>query len=322
MREYFIRRLYQTIIVLFVVTSLLFLLFRIMPGDPTAMMVDQALDESAQQQLLKNWGLDAPLYKQYFIYFKNLLHFDFGLSFYYQKPVLKAIASTIWNTMVLMGTGLSFAIGIGIMLGTYLGWRRGSKRERFGLVLALVIRSTPIFWLGIIILMIFSYWLSLFPSGGMRKVGYSASNLFQIYFSLDFLYHMALPFLTALLYFMADPLMIMRTSMLEIKGEDFLGFLKSTGLSNIALQRHCARNALLPVVTFVAVMSGYIFGGVVLLEVIFGWPGMGREMVLSINRRDYPVAQASFLIMATMVITANFIVDIVIGYLDPRIKYA
>ena len=322
MRDYLIRRFYQTIIVLFVVTSLLFVLFRIMPGDPTAMMIDQVLDEAARQQLLKEWGLDAPLYKQYLVYFKNFIRLDFGMSFHYEQPVWKAIGHTLWNTIVLMGAGISFAVGIGIFLGIYLGWRRGSKRERFGLVIALFIRSTPIFWLGIIILMVFTYWLGLFPTGGMRTVGYPASNLFQVYFSLDFLYHMTLPFFTAMLYFMADPLMIMRTSMLEIRGEDFLGFVESIGLPKIALQLHCARNALLPVVTFVALMAGHVFGGVVLLEIIFGWPGMGREMVLSIERRDYPVAQAAFMIMATIVILANFLVDILISYLDPRIKYA
>ncbi len=322
MRGYLVRRLYQTIIVLLVVISLVFVLFRMLPGDPTAMMIDQTLDEAAQQRLLVEWGLDAPLYQQYLVYLKNLLHLNLGVSFYYRRPVWDAIHSTLWNTIVLMATAMSIAVGVGIVLGTYLGWKRGSRRERFGLVIALFLRSTPIFWLGIIILMIFTYWLHLFPTGGMRSIGYSASNLFWTYFSVDFLRHMLLPFSTAMLYFLADPLMVMRTSMLEVRGEDFLEFGESIGLSEAALMRHCARNALLPVVTFVAVMVGFVFGGQVLLEVIFAWPGMGREMVLAIDRRDYPVAQASFLIMSTMVILMNFLVDIVYSHLDPRIKYA
>lgn len=322
MRDYLLRRLYQTVIVLLVVTSLVFIMFRMMPGDPTVMMIDQSLDEVARHQLLVEWGLDAPLYQQYLIYLKNILHLNLGISFYYKRPVWDVIYSTLWNTIVLMGTALSFAIGIGVVLGAYFGWNRGSWSERLGLVMALFLRSTPIFWLGIIILMVFTYWLCLFPTGGMRSIGYSAPNLFWTYFSFDFLHHMFLPFLTALLYFFADPLMVMRTSMLEVRGEDFLEFVESIGIPKAALMRHCARNSLLPVVTFISVMIGFVLGGQVLLETVFAWPGMGREMVLSIDRRDYPVAQASFLIMSIVAILMNFFVDIIYSYLDPRIKYA
>jgi peptide/nickel transport system permease protein len=322
MRKYLIRRFFHTIIVLLVVMTILFVLFRMLPGDPTAMMIDQSLDEVARKQLLVEWGLDAPLYQQYLIFLKNLSHLNFGISFFYQKPVWQALYSTLWNTIVLMGTAMSIAVGVGIFLGAYLGWKRGSRRERFGLVIALILRSTPIFWLGIIILMIFSYWIALFPTGGMRSIGYSASNLFWTYFSLDFLFHMFLPFLTATLYFLADPILVMRTSMLEIRGEEFLEFLESIGLPQRSIRMHCTRNALLPVVTFVALMVGFVFGGQVLLEYIFSWPGMGREMLLAIERRDYPVAQGSFIIMSSIVILMNFLVDILYSYLDPRIKYA
>jgi len=221
-----------------------------------------------------------------------------------------------------MGTGISMAVGIGVLLGAYLGWRRGSRLERFGLILALILRSMPIFWLGIILLMIFTYWLTLFPTGGMRSTGYASSNLFWTYFSLDFLYHMVLPLLVAALHYLPNPLMVMRTSMLEIRGEDFLQFAESIGLPESALMRHCAKNALLPVVTFVALMAGFALGGQVLLEFIFAWPGMGREMLLAIERRDYPVAQGSFIILSTLVIFMNFLVDILYCYIDPRIKYA
>ncbi len=322
MRKYLIRRFFHTIIVLLVVMTILFVLFRMLPGDPTAMMIDQSLDEVARQQLLAEWGLDAPLYQQYLIFLKNLVHLNFGISFFYQKPVWQALYSTLWNTIVLMGTAMSTAVGMGIFLGAYLGWKRGSRRERFGLVMALVLRSTPIFWLGIIVVMVFSYWLVLFPTGGMRRIGYSAESLFWTYISVDFLYHLALPFLTAMLHFISDPLLVMRTSMLEVRGEEFLEFLESIGLPERAVRRHCTKNALLPVVTFVALMVGFVFGGQVLLEFIFSWPGMGREMLLAIERRDYPVAQGSFIIMSSFVILMNFVVDILYSYLDPRIKYA
>src|SRR4030042_4946460 len=182
MRDYLIRRLYQTIIVLWVVISIIFILFRLLPGDPTAMMIDQSLDEIARQRLLEEWGLDAPLFQQYLIYLKNILRLNLGVSFYFRRPAMDVLYPTLWNTIVLMGTAMAFAVGFGILLGTYLGWKRGSVAERFGLVLALFLRSTPIFWLGILILMIFTYWLHLFPTGGMRSVGYSASSLLGTYF--------------------------------------------------------------------------------------------------------------------------------------------
>jgi peptide/nickel transport system permease protein len=322
MRRYIIRRLYQTVIVIFAVVTILFVLFRLLPGNPAEFVLDQTIDELTRQRLLVEWGLDAPLYQQYFTYLRNLLQLNFGVSFYYRKPIWDALHTTLWNTIVLMGTGMSIALSMGVLIGAYAGWRRGSRLERFGLVLALVLRSMPIFWLGIIFLMIFTYWLSLFPTGGIRSTGYSASNLLQTYFSLNFLHHMALPLLVAVLHYLPNPLMVMRTSMLEIRGEDFLKFAESLGLSETALMRHCAKNAILPVVTFAALMAGFALGGQVILEYIFAWPGMGREMLLAIERRDYPVAQGSFIIMSTLVICVNFVVDILYSYLDPRIKYA
>ena len=171
------------------------------------MLVDESLDEIARKKLLVEWGLDAPLYEQYFIFLKNLLMFNFGVSFFYRIPVWEALYSPLFNSIVLMGTGLFIAIGLGIVLGAYLGWKRGGKLERFGLIFSLILRSTPIFWLGIIVLMVFAYWLALFPTGRMRVTGYVAANLFQTYFSLDFLWHLALPLLTAILHFLSDPLL-------------------------------------------------------------------------------------------------------------------
>ncbi len=322
MRTYIVRRFVQTLIVLFVVMSLTFVLFRLLPGDPTAMMVDQSLDELARKRLLVEWGLDAPLYQQYLTFIKNVAALNFGVSFYYQQPVWRAISSAWWNTVVLMGAAMSIALAVGIVGGAYLGWRRGSRSERFGIVLALILRSTPIFWLGIIVLLVFCYWLQLFPTGGMRTAGSFGAGLAATYWSLDFLHHMAMPLLTAVLYFLADPMMIMRTSMLEIRNEDFLEHLRAAGFSETALMKHCARNALLPVVTFASIMVGFVFGGQVLLEIVFAWPGIGREMVLAIDRRDYPIAQANFIVMSCMVITMNFLVDLLYSYLDPRIRYA
>jgi peptide/nickel transport system permease protein len=319
---YVIRRLLQTLVVLFAVITIVFVLFRLLPGDPTSMLVDQSLDELARQRLLVEWGLDKSLFVQYLTFLKNIASFNFGLSFYYQAPVWQAIYTAWWNTVVLMGIAMIIAFVAGVVIGAYLGWWRGSTSERVGLATALCLRSMPIFWLGILVLMVFSYWLHLFPTGGMRQVGYHSTSLIGTYLSFDFMLHLALPLLTAALYFVADPMMVMRACMLEVKGEDFLEYLDALGFSERDRMRHCARNAMLPVVTFASIMVGFVFGGQVLLEIVFAWPGIGREMVLAIERRDYPVAQATFIVMSVIVILMNFVVDILYSQLDPRIRYA
>lgn len=320
-RDYIIRRLFHTLIVLFAIMAILFAVFRLMPGDPTAVLVDSQLSASDQQAMLAQWGLDQPIPVQFWRYLKNLFTGDFGMSFYYRQPVLQVLSGPIWNTLILMTASMSVAVFLGVLLGAVLGWRRGSKLEQFGVVGGLFLRSIPIFWLGILLLMIFTYWLRIFPTGGIRTSGYEATSLLGIYFSWNFLYHLTLPFATALLYYLADPLLIMRTSMLEIKGEDFLEMAKAKGLKDYQVMKHCVRNAILPVITFVAVWSGFAFGGQVLLETVFAWPGMGREIVQAVTRHDYPVAQAAFFLMSFVVVIMNFIVDLLYGYLDPRIVY-
>jgi peptide/nickel transport system permease protein len=143
----------------------------------------------------------------------------------------------------------------------------------------------------------------------------------QLLWTTDFLRHLVLPFVCASLYLMPEPLMIMRTSTLEVKGEDFLELLKAKGMSEAGVIRHAARNSLLPVISWTTLMASFAFGGQVLLEVVFSWPGVGREMVMAVSRQDFPVAQATFFLMAFVVIVMNFILDMVYGYLDPRIVY-
>jgi peptide/nickel transport system permease protein len=320
-RAFILRRLLHTFLVLFAILAILFAVFRLMPGDPTAVLIDSQLSEADQKALLAQWGLDQPLPIQFWHYLRNLLTGDFGISFYYRQPVMQVLGGPIWNTLVLMGSSMGVAVVLGVLGGMFLGWRRGSKGEKWGVVVALLLRSIPIFWLGILLLMIFTYWLRLFPTGGIRTSGYEAISLWSVYCSWDFLHHLAIPFATALLYYVADPLLIMRTSMLEIKGEDFLEMAKAKGLKDYQVMKHCVRNAILPVITFVAVWSGFAFGGQVLLETVFSWPGMGREIVQAVTRHDYPVAQAAFFFMSFIVVFMNFIVDLLYGYLDPRIVY-
>lgn len=320
-REYLIRRFLQSLLVLWAVLTLMFFLFRLAPGDPVALLVGAELPKEAQEQLRAAWGLDQALPVQYGHYLANLLRGDFGRSFYYGVPVWQSIGEPLRNTLVLMVASVLLALAVSIPAGAFLGWRRGRVVERLGIFLPLAVRSTPVFWFGILLLMVFAHWLRLFPVGGMRTPGAPDLPFLSLLVSGDFLRHLFLPFFCTALYLMPEPLMIMRTSTLEVKGEDFLELWKGKGHSDLGVLKRASRNALLPVVSWTSLMASFAFGGQVLIEVVFSWPGLGREIVLAVSRQDYPMAQATFFLMAVVVITMNFVIDLIYGYLDPRIVY-
>ena len=315
--KYFVSRIIQTIITLFCVFSLMWLLFRTVPGDPTAIFVSGQLSPEDIEALRKMWGLDQPLHIQYLKYMKNVFLGDFGISFSYREPVLDVILPAIKNTMILMLPAMVMAIVVGTMAGSYLGWRRGSGKEKLGVALSLFARSFPIYMTGILALMVFSHWLGWLPLSGMKTIGAFGLSWWESF--LDVTHHLALPFAVAFIYYVGDVVVIARTSMLELIGEEFLEFAKARGLSDSRVRRIAMRNAIIPVITYSTILIGFAFGGQVLLEMVFAWPGIGRLMVDSVEIHDYPVAQAAFFIMAFIVIIANLIVDLLYGYLDPRI---
>ncbi len=177
------------------------------------------------------------------------------------------------------------------------------------------------FWIGIILLALFAYQFRWFPIGGMQEAFFFPTNAWQALPGYDIASHLVLPVITGVLVTMADPLMIERTALLEVRGEDYMTLARARGLSVRAQRRLARRNAILPVLTYSAIMVGFAFGGQVLLEVVFNWPGIGRLMVDSITQRDYPVAQATFFLMALAVVVMNLVVDLAYGWLDPRIRY-
>jgi peptide/nickel transport system permease protein len=320
-REYLVRRLGQMVLVLWVVLTLMFFLFRLSPADPVAILVGAELPAAAQEQLRRDWGLDASLPTQYVRYLANLVQGNLGWSFFYGRPVLTVLGEPLRNTLVLMLPAAIVALAVSIPLGALLGWWRGRLVERIGVMLPLGIRSLPDFLLGIVLLMIFTYGLGWFPVGGMR--GYQLQDVPFVWLLVtpDFLRHLFLPLLCATLSLLPEPLLIMRTSTLETRGEEFLELLRAKGHSELGVLRRAARNSLLPVVSWTSLMVSFAFGGQILIETVFAWPGLGREMVLAVTRLDYPVAQAAFFVMATVVIVMNFLIDLVYGYLDPRITY-
>ncbi len=318
--KYITKRILVMLLTLFVLVTILFFLFRVVPGDPVSMFIDSGLDRESQELLLKHYGLDKPIGQQYVIYLKNLLKGDFGNSFQYGKSALEVIAERFLNTMILMVTSLIIAFFVGIMVGAALAWRRNTKFDLIGTIIALIVRCAPIFWTGMILLSIFAFKLKILPLGGMNTPGMQFSNVLQKYFNLDFLKHLILPAITAALYSAATPLLVMRTSMLEVIKEDYVELAQAKGLKEKRIMRkHAMRTALLPVVTIFAVQAGFAIGGSVLIETVFRWPGMGREIVLAVSFRDYPLAQTAFLLIGVMTALFNLIADILYAYLDPRV---
>jgi peptide/nickel transport system permease protein len=322
LRRAALTRLMQSVLTLWVLATLIWAMFRLLPGDPTtALLGTGQLPPDAVAQLRADWALDDPWLVQYLRYFSNLLVGDFGLSFVFREPVLKVIAPALANTLLLMAPSVTLAVVLGVTIGSRLGWHRGAWVEAGGNILVLILRSLPAFWIGIVVLMIFSYRLGWFPIGGIRTPAFFPETWVEALPFYDVARHLVLPVLAATLYFLADPLMIMRTAMLEARTEDFVAYAEARGLSDAEVMAIARHNALLPVVTYIGIMLSFAFGGQVLIEVVFSWPGMGRLMVNAVLQRDYPVAQAAFLLMAVMVVLINLAVDLAYGWLDPRIGH-
>ncbi|MEF8789515.1 MAG: ABC transporter permease [Haloarculaceae archaeon] len=320
-KRYLVRRLFLMVLSLFTVITVLFFLFRMVPGGPMAAITSPRMNEAARQAVIEQYGLNEPMWKQYLLYMVNVLQLDFGQSFYYGESVSSLVADRFLNTMSLMLTAFVISYTVGTYLGAQLGWLRGTTKERAGMLVVLLIRSTPVFWTGMIVLYLFSFQLDLFPLGGMRGFEASYTTNAEKFLSLDFLYHLVLPVFTLCTFYTGLPLLLMRNNLLEVLSEDYIDTARAKGLTDRRiLLRHAARNAILPVVTAFAIAIGFAVGGQVLIETVYSWPGLGREMVKAALRSDYPLAQGAFVLLSIIVITMNFVADLTYSYLDPRVK--
>ncbi|HEU5300172.1 MAG TPA: ABC transporter permease [bacterium] len=319
--RFILRRLLHTGVTVWLVASIVFLMFRLIPGDPAAMLVDATFPSSLRLEILQRFGLDQPLHVQYVAYLANLARGDLGWSFFYNRPVTDIIGGALVNTLVLALSSFLVAYGLGIAGGVVLAWKRKTRIDTYGTLLALVFRASPAFWTGMLALMLFSYRLDWLPHAGLRTPGYAAAGLLGKYLSYDFLVHLTLPTLVMGLYYVGYPMLLVRNTMLEVFGEEFIEFARARGLSEWRVMFvHALRNALLPVVTAATVFLGLALGGQIVVEYTFSWPGLGREIVLATQHRDYPVAQAMFLVLAAGISLMNLLADLLYPYLDPRVR--
>ncbi|MDX1663367.1 MAG: ABC transporter permease [Candidatus Promineifilaceae bacterium] len=313
-------RFLQSLLVLWVIVTILFLLFRLAPGNPLVAYIDPTFTAEQQDELMSRFGLDQPLPVQYVVYLGNLVQGDFGDSFFQRAPVGEIVMEVLPNTLYLTLTSLILAYIIGVIGGIILAWQRGTAAEQAGVTFTLMTRSAPEFWVGMILLAIFAFRLQWLPSSGASSAGVIYTSELDKLTSLDFWQHMILPATTLALYLHGLPLLLMRSNMLEIMQDDFVTMGRFMGYSEWRLMvRRVARNALLPVVTAMALGIGYSIGGNVVIENVFGWPGLGRTLVRAVSANDYPLAQGAFLLIAVVMVLMNFFADMLYGLLDPRI---
>ncbi len=322
LREFVFKRLIDGAILFFMTVTLNFFLFRVMPGDPTAFLIENPkFTAETRKALLKLFGLDKPLWEQYLIYIKNSFTFNFGISFQYLAPVRDLIFSVrLLNTLALMIPATLLATILGVIVGTVAAWRRGSKFDSTSTFVSLVFYSTPVYWIGLLVMLVFAYYLGILPFRGSITPGIKYENVFQ--FAADYLWHLTGPLLTLTLVNFGGYLLIMRSNLLDVFSQDYIVAARAKGLSErTILFSYGMRNAILPIVTLTGLNMAFSISGAVLTETVFSWYGMGRLIYEAVNQRDYPLLEGIFFLLALMVIIANIITDIIYAYLDPRIKY-
>jgi peptide/nickel transport system permease protein len=313
-------RLAKGIVVLFAIAVLNFFLIRAAPGDPAQVLAGEAgaADEQLLIQLRERFGLDQPLLTQLWVYLKGYLTFDLGFSYRQQQSVLSLILDRLPATLLLTGAAFIVSLGLGTLMGALAARRSGRWQDSVITTLALVFYATPLFWVALMSQIVFSLKLGLVPNVGYESIGANYTGLAR---ALDIASHLVLPALTLGLFFTALYARMMRASMLEVAGADFVKTARAKGLApGLVSRRHVARNAILPVVTLAGLQAGQLVGGAVLTETVFAWPGIGRLMFDALVQRDYSVLLGVFFISSAMVVCFNILTDIVYRLADPRIE--
>lgn len=305
--------------ILFVIT-LNFFLIHLSPGDPIVILAgEQATDPEYLDMMRQRYGLDRPLYVQFVMYLGKVVCGDLGFSWRYKETVLGLIMDRLPATLLLTVSSIIFATIVGIILGVHASRKPYSLSDNIITITSLIGYSMPIFWLGLMFILIFSINLNLFPAGGLRTIGapLAGINLF-----IDILHHSILPIIVLGTNSLALVARLTRGNMLEVLGMDYILTARSKGLTESAvLYKHALKNVMLPIVTVVGLQARWLFAGAILTETIFSWPGMGRLMYESLLFRDYPTILGVLIITTILVIIANLIADIFYSSLDPRIRY-
>ena len=306
MRTYVVRRLWQSALTLVGVSVLVFVILRVVPGDPAKMVLPEGAPQSAIEELNRQLGLREPLYVQYGLFVQSVFRGDFGQSFQYRAPALRVVLERLSATVQLALAAMAITVAVGVTLGIVAAVRRGTGYDYASTVLAVLGQSLPNFWLGIMLILLFGVALRWLPTSGFESWR-----------------HLILPAVTLAAFPMALVARLTRSSMLEILGRDFIRTGRAKGLAERAvILRHALRNAAVPLLTVLGLQIGTLLGGAVITESVFAWPGMGKLVVDAIFFRDFPVVQTVLILSATLFVVINLLVDLLYTVIDPRIRYS
>ena len=285
---------------------LVFVILRVLPGDPAKMLLPDGAPQSAVDELNRQLGLHEPLHVQYALFLRSVFRGDFGQSFQYRAPALQVVTERLAATVQLALAALLITVSVGVSLGIVAAVRRGTRYDYASTILAVLGQSLPNFWLGIMLILLFGVALRWLPTSGFESWR-----------------HLILPAVTLAAFPMALVARLTRSSMLEILGRDFIRTGRAKGLTERAvILRHALRNAAVPLLTVLGLQIGTLLGGAVITESVFAWPGMGKLVVDAIFFRDFPVVQTVLILSATIFVVINLLVDLLYTVIDPRIRYS
>jgi len=304
-QSYLLRRLWQSALTLVGVSLLVFVILRVIPGDPAKMLLPEGAPQSAIEELNRELGLREPIWIQYGLFVRSVVRGDFGQSFQYRAPALRVVVERVPATIQLALTAMVLTVLVGVSIGVLAAVRRGTGYDYAGTVLAVLGQSLPNFWLGIMLVLLFGVTLRWLPTSGFQGWQY-----------------LVLPSITLAAFPTALVARLTRSSLLEILSQEYIRTGRAKGLAEPAvILRHALRNATIPLLTLLGLQIGTLLGGAVITESIFAWPGMGKLVVDAIFFRDFPVVQTVLILSATLFVAINLLVDVLYTVLDPRIRY-
>ena len=317
MIAFVVNRLIHTIPVLLGVSVIAFLILRLAPGDPLQLMLPAYATQRDVEELRRSLGLDQSLVVQYFAWLGQVVQGNLGRSLFTSGSVLGEILERFPNTLILAVAAIGLAVVFGMPLGILAAAKRGTALDSGSMVASVIGWSMPNFWIGLILIILFSVWLRWLPTGGMYPIMADERLL------SDLLRHLILPAFTLAVSHMAYIARFTRSSLLESLSQDYIRTARAKGLTEyVVILRHALRNSLIPIVSVLGVSMGHLLGGAVIVEAVFSWPGLGSLMVQSISNRDFPVVQGAMLFAAAVFIVVNLAADLLYAAIDPRIRYS
>lgn len=324
LKTYIAKRIIYSIVLLFFVLTLNFIIFMLMPANPIVLFAATGkLTEDQVKEIENMYGFNQSLDVRYVKYITNMLTFQLGYSFYSKNPVQKDILIRLPNTFLLVGLSTIFSIIIGVILGVYAAHKRGATYDSASVIISLITYSLPTFWMGMLGILIFHYYLGWLPGSHSFPPEWVLNPPSDpLVIIQGYLLHLILPVTVLTLFMYGGYLLLTRACMLETLTEDYIITARAKGVEERkVLFKHALKNASLPLITSVVLSFAFMFTGAMITEQVFTYPGMGQWLFQAINYGDYPVLQASFYIIALLVIAANFLADLLYGIIDPRIKY-